>query len=135
MAEMKITKRERFEELKVMALGAGREDLAECIDEQIATLDKRAAKAREYKAKKSAAGDELRDRVEAALKDEFLTANEILDIVADGDEEITKAKVVARLTALCKANKAIKTTAKIDKKKIVVYALPGTEIEVRDEEV
>ena len=36
MADVKITKRERFEDLKVVAAGAGREDLVEFIDEQIA---------------------------------------------------------------------------------------------------
>lgn len=127
MAEMKITKRDRFEDLKVIAAAAGRDDLVEFLDAQIEVLNTRAKKAREYKAKKSAAGDALRDKIEGVLKNEFITADEITELVAEGNEDITKAKVVARLTALCKANKAIRETAKIEGKRLKVYALPGTE--------
>lgn len=132
MAEMKITKRDRFEDLKVIAAAAGRDDLVEFLDAQIEVLNTRAQKAREYKAKKSAAGDVLRDKIEGVLKNEFVTADEITELVAEGNEDITKAKVVARLTALCKANKAIRETAKIEGKRLKVYALPGTEFPVEE---
>ena len=132
MAETKITKRDRFEDLKVIAAAAGRDDLVEFLDAQIEFLNTRAQKAREYKAKKSAAGDALRDKIEGVLKNEFVTADEITELVAEGNEDITKAKVVARLTALCKANKAIRETAKIEGKRLKVYALPGTEFPVEE---
>lgn len=127
MAEAKKTKRDYFDELKKIAAAADREDLVDFIDAQVEALDKRAEKAKEYKAKKAAESDELKATIAATLTNQFMTADEITEIVADGDETITKAKVVSRLTALVKAEKAIKAAAKIDKKKIMVYALPGTE--------
>lgn len=132
MAEAKKTKRDYFDELKKIAAAADREDLVDFIDAQVEALDKRAEKAKEYKAKKAAESDELKATIAATLTNKFMTADEITEIVANGDETITKAKVVSRLTALVKAEKAIKAAAKIDKKKIMVYALPGTESEAAE---
>lgn len=132
MADVKITKRERFEDLKVVAAGAGREDLVEFIDEQIAMLDRRLEKAKEYKARKSAASDELKTKIAAALTNSFTPADVITELVADGDEEVTKAKVTARLGQLVRAGEAEKITIKIDKRRVVAYALPGTTIEAEE---
>ena len=67
-------------------------------------------------------GDELRNTVEATLTEEYQT---IADIIAQiDDEEISKAKVTARLTSLVKSGIAIKEEAKTeDGKKIMVYRL------------
>lgn len=128
MADVKVTKRERFEDLKVVAAAAGREDLVEFIDEQIAMLDRRLEKAKEYKAKKNAAPDELKVKIAAALTNSFMPADAITEIVAEGNEEITKAKVTARLGQLVRAGEAEKITIKVDKRRVVAYALPGTAI-------
>jgi len=132
MADVKITKRERFEDLKVVAAGAGREDLVEFIDEQIAMLDRRLEKAKEYKARKSAASDELKTKIAAVLTHSFTPADVITEQVADGDEEVTKAKVTARLGQLVRAGEAEKITIKVDKRRVVAYALPGTTIEAEE---
>ena len=128
MADVKVTKRERFEDLKVVAAAAGREDLVEFIDEQIGMLDRRLEKAKEYKAKKNAAPDELKVKIAAALTNSFMPADAITEIVAEGNEEITKAKVTARLGQLVRAGEAEKITIKVDKRRVVAYALPGTAI-------
>lgn len=132
MADVKITKRERFEDLKTVAAAAGREDLVEFIDEQIAMLDRRLEKAKEYKAKKSAASDELKTKIAAALTHSFTPADVITEQVADGDEEVTKAKVTARLGQLVRAGEAEKITIKVDKRRVVAYALPGTVVDTEE---
>lgn len=129
MADVKITKRERFEELKTVAAGAGREDLVEFLDGQIAMLDRRLEKAKEYKAKKTAVSDELKTKIAAALTNSFMPADTITAIVAEGDEDVTKAKVTARLGQLVRAGEAEKITIKVDKRRVVAYALPGTAVE------
>ena len=76
-------------------------------DNEIALLDKKAAKAKENAAKKKAEGDELTDAVLEALSDEF---EPIADIAGRIDgEDVTVSKVTYRLTQLCKAGKAEKT--------------------------
>lgn len=129
MTELKITKRERFEDLKNVAAAAGREDLVQFIDDQIAMLDRRLEKAKEYKARKSAVSDELKIKIAAALTNSFTTADTITELVADGDEEVTKAKVTARLGQLVRAGEAEKITIKVDKRRVVAYALPGSPVE------
>jgi len=129
MTEVKITKRERFEDLKNVAAAAGREDLVQFIDDQIAMLDRRLEKAKEYKARKSAVSDELKTKIAAALTNSFTTADTITELVADGNEEVTKAKVTARLGQLVRAGEAEKITIKVDKRRVVAYALPGSPVE------
>lgn len=129
MTEVKITKRERFEDLKNVAAAAGREDLVQFIDDQIAMLDRRLEKAKEYKARKSAVSDELKTKIAAVLTNSFTTADVITGLVADGDEEVTKAKVTARLGQLVRAGEAEKITIKVDKRRVVAYALPGSPVE------
>ena len=92
-------------------------------------LDRRLEKAKEYKAKKSAASDELKTKIAAALTNSFTPADVITELVANGDEEVTKAKVTARLGQLVRAGEAEKITIKVDKRRVVAYALPGTTIE------
>lgn len=132
MADVKITKRERFEELKTVAAAAGREDLVEFLDEQIAMLDRRLEKAKEYKAKKNAVSDELKTKIAAALTNSFTPADVITELVAGGDEEVTKAKVTARLGQLVRAGEAEKITIKVDKRRVVAYALPGTVVDTEE---
>ena len=83
------------------------EALAAFAENEIALLDKKAAKAKERAAQKRAEGDELTDAVRAAMStEEFET---IADIAARIEgEDVTVAKVQYRLTQLVKNGEAVK---------------------------
>ena len=102
-------------------------DVNDYITKTIAQLEAKNEKAKERAAEKKADGDELRAKIEALLTDEFQTGDEIT--AALNDPEITKAKVTARLTQLVKAEKAFKTTIKVDNRKIVAYSNTPAETE------
>lgn len=121
----KVTKKEYYVMLKEIVENSNVEnsaELVEFVEKQIALLDNKAAKAKEKAAEKRAEGDELRATVEATLTEEYQT---IADITAQiDDEEVSKAKVTARLTSLVKSGIAIKEEGKTeDGKKIMVYKL------------
>ena len=79
---------------------------------EIALLEKKAAKAKETAVKKKAEGDELRDAVFAAMSDtEFETITDIASRI-DG-EDVTIAKITYRLTSLVRAGLAEKTEVTI----------------------
>lgn len=128
--EKKMTKREVFEALKAIPENA---EFVEFLDAQIAQLDARAEKAKERKAKKAAESDALKQKIAEALTEDLQTADEITEKVADGDEEITKAKVVARLSQLVKSAVADKTQVKVDGRRIMAYAIAGS-IAAEDED-
>ena len=107
--EKKITKRDRFEEIK--ALLADNADIVEFCDNEIALLDGKAEKAKARNAKKKAEGDALQDKVEALLTGEFQTIDAIMNGITD--EDATKAKVQARLTKLVNAGVAVKDQVSI----------------------
>ena len=103
--EKKITKREKFEMLKEIVRGdinvemtVEQAELVDFLDSQINAIDAKAEKAKARNAEKKANGDELRDVVQAILTDEFQTIDAIVAQIEG--EEITKAKVTARLTSL-----------------------------------
>ena len=116
MADKKITKRDRFEEIKtLLADNAG---IVEFCDNEIALLDGKADKAKARAAKKKAEGDALQDEVATLLTGDFQTIDAIMEGITDA--EATKAKVQARLTKLVNAGIAIKdqTTVEVDGKKV-----------------
>jgi len=121
----KMTKRDWFGEIRAIVEGSDSEDVAgalEFIDHQVELLDAKAVKAAERAAAKKADGDELRQTVLGILTEEAQTADDIT--AAIGDETVTKAKVVARLTQLCKANVAEKEQVKTDDgRRVMAYAL------------
>lgn len=125
MAEVKVTKKEYFEEIKAIVEGVeveNKEDLIAFVDKQLETLASRAEKAKERAAKNKAAGDELRAAVYAVITDELQTADEITAQVEG--EEITKAKIVARLTQLVNAESIVKEVVKTDDgRKLTAYKL------------
>lgn len=130
MADSKMTKKDWFEVIKgiVEASNSDQKDGAvEFIDKQVEALAAKAEKAKERAQKNKEAGDELRAKVQAVLTDELQTIDEI---TAQVDvEDVTKAKVTARLTQLVKAGIAAKDTVKTeDKRKITAYRL-ATETE------
>lgn len=127
--EKKITKRDYYEMLKEIVRGdvnaemtVEQAELIEFIDKQIALIDSKAEKAKARNAEKKANGDELREVVQSVLTDEFQTIDAIVAQIEG--EEITKAKVTARLTALVSNGIAEKTDVKDDEgRKLKAYKL------------
>lgn len=77
---------------------------------EIDMMERRYVKSRERAAQKRAA-DELTDRIESLLTDEFQT---VADFIAQlGDENMSQQKVVYRLSALAKAGIAEKSEVKV----------------------
>ena len=123
--EKKITKRDYYEMLKEIVLNAnveGATELVEFIDKQVSLIDSKAEKAKARNAEKKANGDELREVVQSVLTDEFQTIDAIVSQIEG--EEITKAKITARLTSLVKNGIAEKTDVKDDEgRKLKAYKL------------
>ena len=114
-------------------------DVVEFAEKTIAQLDAKAVKAKEKAAEKKVA-DPLRDAVAEALTDAPQTVDEITAKVEG--EDVTKAKVVARLTALVKAGVAGKAETKIEgrKGKVMTYFVAdngedAADVEAIDEDV
>ena len=105
----KVIKREMFEEIKVLAEDAGREDVVAFCDKEIASLDAKALKAKERAAAKKAETDALKVLVADTLTDEFATIADITAKVAETDAEATVGKVTNRLTKLVAEGVAEKT--------------------------
>ena len=123
--EKKITKRDYYEMLKEIVLNAnveGATELVEFIDKQVSLIDSKAEKAKARNAEKKANGDELRETVQNVLTNEFQTIDAIVSQIEG--EEITKAKITARLTALVNNGIAEKTDVKDDEgRKLKAYKL------------
>jgi hypothetical protein len=124
MADVKMTKAMWLEEIKGVVEAAdyeNKEGAIEFINKQIETLAAKAEKAKEKAAKAKAEGDELRAIVEGILTAD---AQPIDDIVAQIEgEDVTKAKVTARLTALVNAGIAKKEPVKVGSRKVMAYSL------------
>lgn len=129
---VKITKAMVLNSLKGVYAGYADEDVVgdvtaadvkAYIDKAIEQLEKKAATAKAKAAEKKAEGDELRTAVLEALTNEFATREEIFAKIEG--EDITVAKVGARLTQLVNAGDAVKDTIKVEdsKSKKVVYKL------------
>ena len=113
MEEKKLTKKDYFEMLKEIVSESNlenKESLIYFITNQITSIDNKAAKAKERAAEKRAEGDALREAVRLALTDEYQSVDEITNKI--GNEDVTKAKVIARLTQLVKLEEAVKTESK-----------------------
>ena len=125
MEEKKLTKKDYYNLIKGIIENTeveGKDGLMEFIDKQVAQIEAKAEKAKERATEKKVVGDELREIVKGALTNEYQTANDITDKI--DNEEVTKAKVVARLTQLVKAGEVEKADAKTeDNKSVKVYKL------------
>lgn len=112
--EKKMTKRDYYEEILSILTETDLTDetsaLVDFVRNQIDTLDKRAEKAKERAAEKKVEGDELRETVKSVLTNDFQTVETI--VTALDNEEITKAKVIARLTQLVNLGEVEKTDIK-----------------------
>lgn len=113
----KITKREMFEAIKeTFETGSCKFDAATVMafcDKEIASLDAKAAKAKERAAAKKAEADVLMGQVEGVLTGEFQTIADIAAAVAEVNADATVSKTTYRLTKLVEANVAEKTQVSI----------------------
>ena len=109
----KITKREMFEAIKeTFETGICKFDakvVTDFCDKEIASLDAKAAKAKERAAAKKAEADVLMDQVKDVLTDEFQTIADIAAAVATVNPDATVSKATYRLTKLVEAEIAEKT--------------------------
>jgi hypothetical protein len=120
----KMTKAMWFEQVKAVVEASDAEqkaEMVEFIDAQMAALAAKAEKAKERAAAKKAEGDELRAVVKACLTDEFQAIDDIVAKIEG--EDVTKAKVTARLTQLVKTEEAVKEQVKVGDRKVMAYKL------------
>ena len=115
------------------------EDFVEFCQNQIADLDKKAAKAKERAAAKRAESDELTDLVYSVLTDEYQTIADITFVVAETVPDVSASKVTARLTKLFNAGSIEKEQISVEdsegkKRKCMGYRLANAPIEAEVEE-
>lgn len=133
MADIKITKATVVKAIKeivaedtvifVDGVPVNGTDILSYCDTALKQLESKAEKAKERAAKNKSKGDELRVEVLSHITEEYQTADAILDMV-EGFEDITKPKVVARLTQLVKAGEVEKAQIKTeDGRKVMGYKL------------
>jgi hypothetical protein len=138
--ENKVTKKVILNAIKVAAENGAdfgnveAKDVIAYVDKTVAQLDAKAEKAKEYGAKKRAEGDALYGAVVDAVGAEYKTIDEITEVVKDAAEDVTRAKVVARLTKAVKEGKAFKAQVKVEGKKVTVYATEPIEVAEADAE-
>ena len=128
----KKTKAMYFEELRELVLttvidAEKQAEYVEFIDKQIETLDKRKAAAAARAEKKKAESDALTDAIYELITDKLVTVDEIT--VAFDDEEVTRAKVTARLGKLVNAGLIEKEPVRVDGKKRMAYRRISTAVE------
>ena len=113
----KITKREMFEAIKeTFETGSCKYDaqtVKDFCDKEIASLDAKAAKAKERAAAKKAEADVLMIQVEEALTGEYQTIADIAAAVAAVNADATVSKITYRLTKLVESGVAEKTQTTI----------------------
>ena len=127
MAEIKITKAMVLEvigknvENMTFDGDVTAEDVTAFVETTLAQIAAKAEKNKERAAAKRQAGDELRAQVLGFVTEEWQTRDEIAANFED--EDITPAKVGARLTQLVADGSVVKEKQKIDGKDKMVYAL------------
>ena len=119
-AETKLTKSMKYGMIREILVNANADpELIDLCDAEIAAIANKAVKAKARAAEKAAEGDELRAAVEAVLTSDPQTAEDILNQIEG--EDLTKAKIVARLTQLIKAGKASKAPLTVNGRKVMAY--------------
>lgn len=143
--EKKLTKKEVLVAIKALAVeakeknidyghGVTNDDVIAYVDKTIAQMDAKAAKAKEYGAKKKAEGDVIYTAVIDAIAADPRTIDYITEEVKETVEDATRAKVIARLTKAVKEGKAFKAQVKVEGKKVIVYANEPIEVETAETE-
>ena len=122
---IKMTKIDCFEQLAGIVEASdveNKEDILKFIQSSIETLENRKRAAQERAEKKKNEPDELADAVKAVLSEELQTADDIAAQIQG--EDVTKQKVVARLTKMVNAGIVRKDSVETDdKRKVMGYAL------------
>lgn len=123
--EKKITKAEVLNAIKAAAENGATfevpaEDVIAYVDTTLAQMANKVAKDKERAAKKRAEDTLLAD-VKAILSDEAVTADTIVEAI--NREDVTKGKVVNRLSTLVKDGVAAKEKVKTDAGERTVYKL------------
>lgn len=125
MEEKKMTKKDYYTLIKEKVEETNieeKDELIEFINKQISQIEAKAEKAKIRAIEKQKAGDELRDKVKSILTNELQTADAIVAQI--DDEDVTKAKVIARLTQLVKNGDAEKEDVKTeDGKSVKAYKI------------
>ena len=126
MAEVKMTKKDWYAMIKEVVEASDMEqktEMLDFIDAQLDQLSKKAEKAKERAKVKAEKSDEMKDAILSTLTEDFQTADAITaQVEALGFEDVTKAKVTARLTQLVAAEVAIKESMKAeDGRKVMHY--------------
>lgn len=138
MAEVKITKAMVLEvigknvENMTFDGDVTAEDVTAFVETTLAQIAAKAEKNKERAAAKRQAGDELRTQVLGFVTEEWQTRDEIAANFED--EDITPAKVGARLTQLVENGSVVKEKQKIDGKDKMVYALASGVVLESDED-
>ena len=121
MEEKKMTKKDYYMLIKDIIENDNnieeKEELIEFINKQVTQIETKAQKAKIKAEEKKNAGDELRDIVKSILTTELQTSEVITEKI--GKEDVTKAKVIARLTQLVKLGEAEKADVKTEEGKTV----------------
>lgn len=133
--EKKITKKMKFEGMIAYFKGEETEltekDFIEFCQDQIADLDKKAAKSKERNAEKKAKADDLQNLVHSVLTDEYQTVADISEQVLPGVTEemgeVSTQKIIARITKLVEAEVAERKQVTVEtdgkKRKCMAYRL------------
>lgn len=138
MAEVKITKAMVLEvigkNVKNMTFDGDvtAEDVTAFVETTLAQIAAKAEKNKERAAAKRQAGDELRAQVLGFVTEEWQTRDEIAANFED--EDVTPAKIGARLTQLVENGSVVKEKHKIDGKDKMVYALASGVVLKSDED-
>lgn len=135
-----VTKREVFVAVREYFANGGATEVAgidvdtilDVIDKTVEQLDKKNEASKKRAAEKRAQGDEVRAAVEAVLTAEVQTIDEIVAKVEVEGVEITRNKVIARLSQLRKAGKVDSADMKVGDRKVKGYFL--TEADVATDE-
>ena len=121
-----MTKREIYVALKEIPENA---EFVEFFESEIEKIDARNEKEKARRAKKKEQSDILKKKIAALLTSEPQTADTITEKLledAEADEQITKNMVTSRLGSLIKDGLAEKKQDKIDDRRVMTYAAPGT---------
>lgn len=138
----KLTKKQMFEGMIAYfnreAVEIENEAFVEFCRDQIADLDKKAAKAKERAAAKKAEGDELTDLVYSVLTDEYQTIADITVVVAETVPDVSASKITARLTKLFNTGAIEKEQISVEdsegkKRKCMAYRLADVSVPADEE--
>lgn len=110
-----------FTENEITVDGVTSADIIAYANTTIEQMENKKAKAREKAAEKKLEGDEAENRILEILTNELQTGDDITKLL--NDNELTKSKVIARLTNLCNKGTVVKESIKIGKSNKMAYKL------------